>query len=233
MRAIGIVGFKESGKTTLAVNLSQELKRRGYTVTTIKHSDKSLTLAGTDSAKLIECTGQGAAVTEAETALYFTGPKQLEEVLKYFEADFAVIEGFKNERTYPKIVCLRDETEAKSLFDGLQICAVGSGEDLAVPLLKDVREIADLVLRRAFKLPKLDCGGCDFDTCYELAQAIVAGNRTEEDCVALRPKTVVKIDGQTVPLNPFASNMIRNTIIGILSSLKGVRKGSIEIAFSP
>ena len=229
MKVIGIVGFKKSGKTTLAINLCQELRDRGYTVATVKHSDSNLSSPEVDSTKMIECSGQGAALTDSETVVSFREVMQLEEVLKFFRTDIAIIEGFKDEKTYPKIVCLRDEAEAKHLFDGLQIGVVGSGEDLSVPLVQDIQEMADLVLEKSFKLPRLDCGACGFDTCYELAQAIVAGKKTVEDCVSLHAQAKVKIDGETIPLNPFISNMISNTIRGLLSSLRGVRDGSVEI----
>ena len=213
----------------MAVDLCRELRARGLTVTTIKHSDSNLSPADVDSTKMIECSGQGAALTDSETMISFREVMQLEDVLKFFRTDIAIIEGFKDEKTYPKIVCLRDEAEAKQLFDGLQICVVGSGEDLSVPLIKDIHEMADLVLEKSFKLPQLDCGACGFDTCYELAKAIVAGEKKLENCVSLHAKAEVKIDGETVPLNPFISDMISNTIRGLLFSLRGVRDGSIEI----
>jgi len=232
MKAIGIVGYKNSGKTDLAVSLCRELRSRGHSVVTIKHSHSRLMPEDVDSTKMVECSEQGAAISDPETLLSFRGGMSLEEALTHFKADIAIVEGFKDEKTYPKIVCLRDEAEAKNLFDGLQLCVVGSGEDLAVPLLADIKEIADLVLRKAFKLPNVNCGACGSGTCYELAQAIVRGDQTDEDCAVLHPQTIVKIDGQIVPLNPFASNMIRSTISGMLSSLKGVRKGSVEISIS-
>ncbi|UCE17128.1 MAG: molybdopterin-guanine dinucleotide biosynthesis protein B [Gemmatimonadota bacterium] len=229
MKVIGIVGFKKSGKTSLAVNLCQELRSRGFTVAVIKHSDSNLTPADVDSTKMIECSGQGAALSDSETVISFQEVMPLEEVLKFFRTDIAVIEGFKDEKTYPKIVCLRDETEAKNLFDGLQICVVGSGEDLSVPLVSDIHELADLVLEKSFKLPRLDCGACGFDTCYELAKAIVMGEKTVEDCASLQGEVDLRIDGEILPLNPFIARMISNTIIGLLSSLRGFRTGSIEM----
>jgi molybdopterin-guanine dinucleotide biosynthesis protein B len=233
MKAIGIIGYKNSGKTTLAASLCTELLNRGLTVVMIKHADSSLMPAGVDSTKLIECSGQGAVISDSETVLSFKGGLPLERVLTLFRGDMAIVEGFKDEKTYPRIVCLRDEAEAKNLFDGLQIGVVGSGEDLAVPLLTNIKEIADIVLEKAFKLPGLECGACGFETCYELAQAIVVGDRAEKDCVSLHPKAVVRIDDEVVPINPFISDMIGGTVKGLISTLKGVREGKIEIEISP
>jgi len=232
MKAVGIVGYKSSGKTTLAVRLCTELQGRGLSVVMIKHANSDLMPRGVDSTKLVDCAGQGAVISDSETVLSFKRALPLEQVLALFRADMAIIEGFKDEKTYPKIVCLRDEAEAKNLFDGLQIGVVGSGEDLAVPLLDDIKEIGDVVLQKAFKLPRLDCGACGFETCHEMAQAIVAGDRIENDCVSMHPKAVVRIDDEVVPVNPFISDLIASTIKGLISSLKGVHEGKIEVEIS-
>ncbi len=229
MKAIGIVGYKGSGKTTLAVGLSRELQNRGHTVVMIKHSDSELLPGHVDSTKMVSACGQAAVIGPSETVISFKGAISLEHVLKYFQADMAIIEGFKGERTYPRIVCLRDETEAQSLFDGLQIGVVGRGEGLAVPLLGTVAEAADLVLEKAFKLPGLDCGACGFAVCQELARAIIAGTRTTVDCASLHSRAVVRVDDEIIPLNPFTSEMVASTIKGLLASLKGMHRGTIRI----
>lgn len=153
----------------------------------------------------------------------------------YLEADFVLVEGFKSERTYPKVVCLREKDEAKDLFDGLQILvAVLSPKKLRLGLpvfhiLKDVERIADIIEKRAFKLPNLNCGACGYETCYELAREIIEGNKTDKDCPALNPGTEVRLGGKILPMNPFVDRIVQSTIKGVLSSLKGFRKGKIEI----
>ena len=82
---------------------------------------------------------------------------------------------------------------------------------------------------KAFKLPNLNCGSCGLETRYELAREIVKGNRSEEDCTSLQPTTEVKIDGRPMPMNPFISGIVRGTILGMLSPLKGFKKGKVEI----
>jgi molybdopterin-guanine dinucleotide biosynthesis protein B len=166
----------------------------------------------------------------------------LENVIPYLEADTVLVEGFEKEKTFPKIVCLRGEPDdadrdrLEDLFDGLAICAVGPADQMggvAVPLFgrDEVGLVADLVEEKAFKLPNLDCGGCGRETCYDLAREIVAGSGSVEDCVSLQPATEVKVDGQPMPMNPFISGIVRSTILGMLSPLKGFKKGKIEIRF--
>jgi hypothetical protein len=50
-----------------------------------------------------------------------------------------------------------------------------------------------------------------------------------EDCISLQPMTEVRIDGELMPMNPFISDIVRGTILGMLSPLKGFKKGKIEI----
>jgi len=237
MKVVGIVGYKNSGKTTLTHALARELTGRGHEVAVIKHTSHPLDVPGKDTAILGESVGQVAVISPRKSGVFWKKPLSLEDIIPYLEADIVLVEGFKAERTFPKIVCLRGEPDDQDLFDGLVICAVsppsqGGAGGGSIPLLArdEVGRMADLVEQRAFKLPNLDCGACGRETCYELAREIVAGSGSVEDCVSLQPATEVKIDGQPMPMNPFTSGIVRSTILGLLSSLKGFKKGKIEIS---
>jgi molybdopterin-guanine dinucleotide biosynthesis protein B len=235
LRAIGIIGYKDSGKTNLACAWARELTARGHEVGVIKHSSHHLDLPGKDTALLEEVADQVGFISPQESAVFWKKPLSLEDITPYLEADLLLIEGFKEERTFPKIVCLSGQPEDSDLFDGLAICAVGSthrAAEIDVPLLSrgEIGDIADLVEEKAFKLPNLDCGGCGHERCYDLAREIVGGRASAEDCVSLQPSTEVKMDGQPMPMNPFISGIVRSTILGVLSPLKGFKKGKIEIS---
>ncbi|GAG62683.1 unnamed protein product, partial [marine sediment metagenome] len=51
MKAVGITGYKKSGKTTLVVNLAQELSKRDYKVATIKHASEGIDRLNSDTAE--------------------------------------------------------------------------------------------------------------------------------------------------------------------------------------
>lgn len=237
MRVIGITGYKKSGKTTLTLKLSDELIKRGYKVAVIKHTDEDLDLANSDTSKYKEILTQVAAITPEESVIFLKNKKKLEKIVKYFEADIILIEGFKKEKTFPKIVCLREESEKVELFDGLQLCTAGFVSkgtdsklcDFNILNDEDIKKIAKIAINKSFKLPNLDCGECGYQDCYGLAQEIVKGNKTLNDCSSLEPSTLVKVNGKIISMNPFISKIVQNTIIGLLSSLKGFIKGDIEI----
>ena len=236
MKAVGIVGYKKSGKTSLLANLARELTVRGLTISSVKHSSCALDLPETDTAIHRQFTYQTAAITAEESAIFFRESMSLADMLNYLEADLILIEGFKSEKTYPKIVCLRPGDDLETLTDGLEICVAPTSSDVQVdakvPVLdakNDIGKIADLVQEKAFKLPTMDCEACGYKTCYELALQIVKGNKNIEDCRSLNADVQIKIDDKVLPSKPFISDIVRNTITGMLSSLKGYRKGKIEI----
>jgi molybdopterin-guanine dinucleotide biosynthesis protein B len=239
LKAVGIIGYKKSGKTRLLVSLAKELTERGYTVSSLKHVSERIDIADTDTSLHKQFTRQTAAVSPYESAVFFPESKNVEQMLSLLESDFILIEGFKKEKTYPKIICLKPEDDLKTLVDGLQICVYGTGlsQDLCadVPIFNesDISKIADLVEQKAFKLPNLNCGGCGYDSCYELALEIIKGNKIFDDCVSLNADLKIQINGQTIPLNPFVSNLLTNTITAMLSSLKDYRSGSIDIHVNP
>jgi molybdopterin-guanine dinucleotide biosynthesis protein B len=237
MRVIGIIGYKKSGKTTLTLKLSDELTKRGYKVAVIKHISEDLDLANSDTSKYKESLTQVAAITPKESVIFLKNKKNLEEIIKYFDADIALVEGFKKEKTFPKIVCLREESEKAELFNGLQLCTAGFVSRGVDPKLydfnilndEDIKKIAEIVINKSFKLPNLNCGECGYKDCYGLAQEIVKGNKTLDDCPSLEPSTLVKVDGKIISMNSFIAKIVRNTIIGLLSPLKGFVKEDIEI----
>ncbi|TET43267.1 molybdopterin-guanine dinucleotide biosynthesis protein B [Candidatus Aerophobetes bacterium] len=235
MKVVGVIGYKGSGKTSLVVGLSRELKKRGYRVATVKHIHGEIDLPQANTAKHGQYTGEVAAISQRESAVFFKRKKSLEDIMGYLEADFVLVEGFKSERTYPKVVCLREKDEAKDLFDGLQILvAMLSPKKLrpglpVLRILEDVERIADIIEKRAFKLPNLNCRACGYETCYELAKEIIKGNKTDKDCPPLNPSTEVRLGGKILPMNPFVDRIVKSTIKGVISSLKGFRKGRIEI----
>jgi len=226
MRVIGIVGYKGSGKTHLGINLSEELRRRGYTVAIVKHVEGSLDFPDKDTGLYRGHCDQLIAVSKEGRAEFFKGKVNFGELLQSLDADFVIVEGFKEKKNFPKIVCLRKKNEEKELSLGLEISFVGDG---SLHPDKDISKIADLAVEKAFKLPDLDCGDCGFATCYELAKEIVKGKKRVSDCTRLGPDVEVRVAGERIELNPFVSDILRKTIKGFLSGLKGFKEGKIRI----
>ena len=109
-----VVGYKNSGKTTLAGALIRRLRADGLSVAAVKHDghDFEIDRPGTDSWSHAEAGADWVAITSKQrTAWIAQRPAELDELIALFsEADVVIIEGFKT-APYPKLVLLRDEAD--------------------------------------------------------------------------------------------------------------------------
>jgi molybdopterin-guanine dinucleotide biosynthesis protein B len=153
VKAVAIVGYHKSGKTTLGVKLCKELASKGLRVGVVKHVSCELQFADADSSRYRAFASVVAAASAAEAEVIVKGEKSLEEMLRYCAGcDFVLVEGFKKERLFPKIVCLREKEEKKELVDGLELCTASFKEGVADYLITDedhVRKMAAVALEKA------------------------------------------------------------------------------------
>ncbi len=128
MKLLQIVGFSNSGKTTLIEKALQYMVEKGLSVATIKHhghGKKLLALdTGKDSHRYREAGAVGSAVAASETLQLQVQKKEpwsAEEILSIYEKldlDGVLIEGFKQE-PFPKIAMIR-HTEDLTMFEGME-----------------------------------------------------------------------------------------------------------------
>ncbi len=157
---IGIAGWKNSGKTTLAVKLIAELTRRGYRVASVKHAhhEADIDHENTDTYRHRTAgAAEVALVTGVRWAIIHelrdeAEPSLADILAKLAPADIVVVEGFKR-AAIPKIEVRRQAAAERRPMapDDPQIVAVASDsadEPGAVPQfdLDDVTAIADFVV---------------------------------------------------------------------------------------
>lgn len=156
MKAIGIIGYHKSGKTTLGIKLCRELSRQGLCVGVIKHVSCELRFADTDSSRYLPFASAVASASPTEAEFIVKGEKSLDEMLACFsDCDVVLVEGFKAERRFPKIVCLREREEKEELFDGWELLTASFKEGVADYLISrddHVREIAALAFQKAVEV---------------------------------------------------------------------------------
>ncbi|WP_297508631.1 molybdopterin-guanine dinucleotide biosynthesis protein B [Thermococcus sp.] len=239
MRAVAFVGYKKSGKTTTVEAVAKVLKERGYRVAIAKSMHASFDREGSDTWRFSRVADSVLVRANDTDALLFKA-KDVNALFSMVNADFLLLEGFKSVKHVPKVICARSEEEVRELNDGLAIAVSGViasngvGEMGGLPVIDATREperLADLVEKRAFMLPNIDCGLCGF-SCAEMARLIVKGEKTLKDCVVLssKPRVTVKIDGQVLPMKDWVQELVEKTVKGMLSAMKGYREGKrIEI----
>jgi molybdopterin-guanine dinucleotide biosynthesis adapter protein len=230
MRAIAVVGYKKSGKTTLAMELAQALKEQGLTVTLAKHShhgfdEKSLT----DTARFRECADMVLGFSPGGSFVSWPGERPLSGLVPLVDTDILVLEGGKTLGVMPRIIIAPDEATAADLEPDLALAIYGEAALEGVMATRDIKGLARIVANAGFLLPGLDCGGCGRANCRALAAEIVAGGATEADCVAQNGELNITINGQPLALNPFIERMLRGGILGMLRELKGFGPGAVDI----
>jgi len=249
-KLVGVVGGKHSGKTTVIQCLISELRRRGCRVGSVKEMARAywIDVPGKDT---WEHGRAGAEIVIAaplnETVCFIKRSLSLNETLPLFRGlDYVVLEGFENEKTFPKIIAAKNAEEATAFSDGLAITISGiiaeSDEEmrkasvLKIPIVNcetEAEKLADIVEQRAFpSLPGLShCGECGYGSCYEFAKAIVAGRKTSKNCPLLMgDDVVIEVNGSRIPLKWFPRVVIKNIVIGVVSSLNGMKEiGEVKI----
>jgi molybdopterin-guanine dinucleotide biosynthesis adapter protein len=159
---IGIAGWKNSGKTTLAMRLIEELTLRGYRVSSLKHAhhDFQIDTGETDSARHRRAGARQVAIVSPDrwaviSELNGEPEPSLEEMLsRLAPCDLVVVEGFKS-AAIPKIEARRSAAAQKMPLSPADPHIIAIAADHAVPgatvpvhALDDIAGLADLVVRR-------------------------------------------------------------------------------------
>ncbi|MBO6636747.1 MAG: molybdopterin-guanine dinucleotide biosynthesis protein B [Roseitalea sp.] len=120
----GIVGWKNSGKTTMTANLTRELVRRGYRVATVKraHAGFAIDKPGTDSDIHRKAgASQVAIIAPTRWALIHEGGSSetepsLDNMIARLEpCDIVLVEGYKS-AAHPKIELRADADTARPVL---------------------------------------------------------------------------------------------------------------------
>jgi molybdopterin-guanine dinucleotide biosynthesis protein B len=206
---ISIVGQSQSGKTTLVEQLVIEFKGRGYRVATVKHTCKDFDIdkKGKDTWRYTEAGSDAVAISAPRMVALIKpqdGNDSIDEVVHLLGEDFDIIfiEGF-HQAHVPKIEVYRKELNKGLRCDPGELKAIVSDDTLDV----DVPQF-----------PVHDISGiADF-----ISERII-GKRGDD--------TLLFVNGSPIILNQFANQIFANTLLGMVSSLKGVTEvRSLEVA---
>jgi molybdopterin-guanine dinucleotide biosynthesis protein B len=197
---ISIVGESKSGKTTLLELLIGELKARGHRLAAIKHSRSEFETdqPGKDSWRLRQA-GCDVVILSSSKKVAFVKERErdaaLEELFYYVDddVDLVLTEGFKKAET-PKIEVHR-RGGGGLVCQPEQLIAVVTDEalDVAVPQYSP-RDVKGLA---------------------DLIEGSILAS-------PIRDQASVAVNGTYLPLNPFVSDLLSRTLIGMVSTLGDV-----------
>ena len=227
MFIVAVVGSKKSGKTTAVETLVRGLTKKGYKVATVKHipeTDFTIDTKGKDTWRHAKA-GARTVISVAPNELTVirkvdTTKYSLEQLVTECEDDVEIIilEGFKKligqNLTVPKIVAAKTTDEVLEASEHYKpiLTLVGpvptEAAKLKIPYVDVLKEPEKLV------------GLVDQE-----AAVLVERKRKHEE------KLKIQIDERVLPLNLFVQKIMRNTILGMISTLKGIAtKGDERIS---
>ena len=196
---VSIVGKSESGKTTLLEKLIPELKSRGYRVATIKHAPHggSFDEPHKDSWRHIQAGSEATAIGFPDKIVLVKPVAReytLDEITRLLGDDYDIIlaEGFK-EGNAPKIEVHRKE---------------------AGPPLKDIRKLVAIVTDETLETKVRQFSSGDVKGLADLLEKGFIEPQSE--------RVSLYINNTPVTLTAFPKQIMRNVLLAMVSSLKGV-----------
>ena len=196
---IAIVGKSKSGKTTLIEKLISELKSRSYRVATVKHAPLEMDVdkPGKDSWRHIRAGSEATAIVSSDRIVLIkpvTHSIGLDEIVQCFgeEPDIILAEGFK-QSSAPKIEIHRKEV-GPPLSSIRKLIAIATDEPLETKA-------------RQFSLQ--DTKG--------LANLLENGFIKPQ-----RERISIYVNDNPISLTVLPKNIITNTLVAMVSSLKGI-----------
>ena len=158
MRVYGVIGWKNSGKTSLMERLVSEITGRGFSVSTVKHVHHSVDLdqPGKDTFRHRAAGAREVVLASADRLAIMVEHRGAEPELpavlaRMSPVDLILVEGYKRD-AHPKVEVWREDTGHPLIQPGdplVRAVATDAALDLPVPVLdlNDTKAVADFILR--------------------------------------------------------------------------------------
>lgn len=205
MRIVMVKGFSKTGKTTTVTLLIEELRRRGYSVGTIKDIHFEGYRADTSGTDTYKHRSSGAyrvtALGPKDTAIIMDSRMKPEAVLKYYKEDFIILEGDCG-ISCPTIITGRtaEDIDKRMCDEAFAVSGIISEEITqynGLPVVnarKEIGKLADMVEKNTKK------------------------NEKELDVQLF-------IDGDEIGMVPFVQKTLKNVVEGAVKALDGYEEG--------
>jgi molybdopterin-guanine dinucleotide biosynthesis protein B len=195
------------------VKIIEELKKRNFKVATIKHTHHNMEFdkVGSDTFKHKQA-GSDITVGVGDSSFFNINTNfSLERLLFLIKIvenpDFVIVEGFKH-YNYPKI------STSPNLVDEFTIKTVDSfkitDKEISI-LVDDIEKLGYDIINTLYT------NECGYSDSVSIGKAIFNGD------LVYNPNDFpvnLSVDGHVIGLNFFTSNFIKNSIMGMLKSLK-------------
>lgn len=240
MKVFSVYGYTQSGKTTTIENIIKELKKRRYSVGSVKEIHFEQFEIDTKGSNTDRHKKAGAELVTArgyfETDVLFPEKLPMEKILRFYDQDYVVLEGV-TDYNIPKILTAKSMEEIEERIDESVFAISGRMANeidsyKGIPVINSIdnlEELVDLVEEKVFeKLPDFDpkcCMACGYD-CRTLGVKILNGQASRDDCVISKNKVKLFIDDKEIDMVPFVQDILSNVVEGVVSELDGYKKNA-------
>ena len=217
MKIIMIKGFSKTGKTSTVTSLVAELRRRGYTVGTVKDihfEGYEADTPNTDTYKHRKAgTRRVTARGTKDTAIYVDRQMKIEEILKYYKEDFVILEGDSGMKC-PNIITGRTTEDLDKRMDENTIGFTG----IIAGNINDDDQTSDL---KEYKgLPVIN-GITEVEKMADLVEKKAKHQASATGDIDVE----LTIGGEEIFMVPFVKNTIKNVVVGAVMALDGYEEG--------
>lgn len=244
MKVFSVIGISKSGKTTTIENIIKELRKRSYSVGSVKeiHYEKfKIDPEGTNTHRH-KVAGSELVTARGyyETDILFQEKLSVNEILNFYNHDYVILEGVRD-TCAPKIVTAHTVEGIEDRLDETTFAISGrisnSLEDYkGIPVINsitNVEKLVDLIEEKVFDmLPDADekcCQECGY-TCTELCSLILKNKAKRGDCVLTEQNVILKINDKEITMVPFVQNILKNAVLAVAKELHGYSEnGDIEV----
>jgi len=165
VKVLGIIGYKNAGKTSLVERLVTEISGRGFSVSTVKHAHHAFDLdqQGKDTFRHREAGARQVMLSTGArwvliSELRGTAEPELADLLGRMDpVDLVLVEGYKRD-LHPKVEVHRPVTGHPRIAPGdptVRAVATDGAVAVGVPVLdlNDTGAVADFILRETGLVP--------------------------------------------------------------------------------
>lgn len=238
MKVLSVVGVTKSGKTTTVENIIIELKKRGYSVGSVKEIHYESFAMDTKGTNTYRHKKAGAQLVTArgleETDILYQRKLSMDEILKHYDYDYVILEGVEDINA-PIIVTAYNEDDIERKADYRTLLVSGKIADKikqydkykVMHCIDDIVDIVDLIEKAVPPmLPDFDekcCNECGY-CCRGLLENIIKGTAAYDACTINRKCVKLEINGMDIKMVPFVQNILENSVLAIIKELDGYEK---------
>lgn len=248
MKVFSVFGITQSGKTTTIENIIYELRKRRYSVGSVKEIHFEAFAIDQVGSNTDRHKKSGSQLVTArgywETDILFDRQLSVNKMLRFYDHEYVVMEGV-TDTIAPKIITAHTAAEVDEGLDNTVFAISGKlaniiNEYRGLPVISAVADretLVDLIEEKIFdRLPEFPpecCSACGY-SCKELSERILAGLAKRSDCMLSGGKIELIIDDREIHLVPFVQKILCNAVEGVVKELEGYRENSeIKVTINP